>query len=235
MKYLVSLMVGVVTGGLATLLVFVLNPLTSAPALSPLAVSENQLMMLKYSAVPADAILFTNDGESLLQPLPSGVQELWEPAIEGTTVAVIPLFDVRAEPVGLGVKFSSLSESTRLFSGEANVDSAWHVFLPGKGSLFVGQRENYFDYLRQVVIPAHWSASKNWKGHWRQSLTSGPGVLGTASVVGGSGVFDTMAADAVETHVARAYSARIGPVAVEGELAIELQREPAPALVAESP
>jgi hypothetical protein len=222
MKYIVALIAGVLTGSIAAVMFVLLNPLTSPPALSPLAVSQNQLMLFKYSGVPADAILYTNDGESRVRPSPSGVTQLWEPAIEDTTIAVLPLADVRGQRVGLGIKFSSPSESTRLFRGEANVDSAWHVFLPGKGSLFVGQRENYFDFLRQVVLPAQWGKGKNWKGQWRQTVTSGPGMLGTATVTGGSGSFDGLIADAVETRVARAYSARIGPVAAEGELAIEL-------------
>ncbi len=232
MKYFVALVAGVLTGGAAAVLFVLMNPLTSPPALSPLAVSQNQLMMLKYSRVPADAILFTNNGDSRVRPSPAGVAQLWELAIEDTSIAVLPLTDVRGEQVGLGIKFSSLSESTRLFNGEANVDSAWHVILPGKGSLFMGQRENYFDFLRQVVLPAHWGSGRNWKGQWRQNLTSGPGTLGTASVTGGSGAFDGLVTDGVETHVARAYSARIGPVAVEGELMIELQQEPAAELAA---
>lgn len=235
MKYAFALLAGMLTGTTLAVLFFLLNPLTSPDALSPLAVSENQLMILRYSAVPADALLYTNDGESRVQPRPASVQQLWEPTIAKTSIAVVELSDVRGEPAGLGIKFASLSESTRLFNGEANVDSVWHIFLPGRGSFFVGQRENYFDYLREIVIPARWAASKNWKGQWRQNLTSGPGVLGTASVAGGSGMFAGLESDAVEAFSARAYSARTGPVAIDGELAIELPRRPAAELASESP
>ena len=93
----------------------------------------------------------------------------------------------------------------------------------------------YADYLRDIVIPAQWAASKNWKGQWRQNLTSGPGVLGTASVAGGSGTFSGLESDAVEAYAARAYSAKTGPVAVDGELAIELPRQTATELAAERP
>ncbi len=235
MKYAVTLLAGILTGAALAVFFILMNPLTSSDALSPLAVSENQLMILRYSAVPGDALLHTNNGESRARPSPAGVQQLWEPTIEHTTISVVELADVRGEPAGLGIKFASLSESTRLFNGEANVDSVWHVYMPGRGSFFVGQRENYFDYLRQIVIPAQWAASKNWKGQWRQNLTSGPGVLGTASVAGGSGRFAGLETDAVEAYAARAYSARTGPVAIEGELAIELPRQPAAELASETP
>ena len=235
MKYGLALLAGIFTGAALAVFFFLLNPLTSAATLSPLAVSENQLMILRYSAVPGDAVLHTNDGESRAQPNPAGVQQLWEPAIEHTSISVVELNDVRGNPAGLGIKIASLSESTQLLKGEANVDSVWHVFLPGRGSLFVGQRENYFDYLREIVIPAQWAASKNWKGQWRQNLTAGPGVLGTASVVGGSGMFAGLQSEAVEAYAARAYSAKTGPVAIDGELAIELPRQRAADLGADTP
>ncbi len=235
MKHALMLLAGIFTGAALAVLFFLLNPLTSSATLSPLAVSENQLMILRYSAVPGDAILHTNDGESRAQPNPAGVQQLWEPAIEHTSISVVELNDVRGNPAGLGIKIASLSESTRLLKGEANVDSVWHVYLPGRGSLFVGQRENYFDYLREIVIPAQWAASKNWKGQWRQNLTAGPGVLGTASVVGGSGMFAGLQSDGVEAYAARAYSAKTGPVAIDGELAIELPRQRAADLGTDTP
>lgn len=235
MKYALTLLAGMLTGAALAVFFFLVNPLTSSDALSPLAVSENQLMILRYSAVPADALLYTNDGESTIQPQPAGVQQLWEPTIEHTSISVVELTDIRGEAAGLGIKFASLSESTRLFNGEANVDSVWHILLPGRGSFFVGQRENYFDYLRQIVIPARWAASKNWKGQWRQNLTSGPGVLGTASVAGGSGTFAGLESEAVEAYAARAYSARTGPVAIDGELAIELPRRPTAELASDMP
>ena len=235
MKYALTLLAGIFTGAALAVFIFLLNPLTSSARLSPLAVSENQLMILRYSAVPGDAVLHTNNGESRAEPNPAGVQQLWEPAIEHTSISVLDLNDVRGNPAGLGIKIASLSESTRLLKGEANVDSVWHVFLPGRGSFFVGQRENYFDYLREIVIPAQWAASKNWKGQWRQNLTAGPGVLGTASVTGGSGMFAGLKSDAVEAYAARAYSAKTGPVAIDGELAIELPRQRAADLGADTP
>ena len=224
MKYLATLAVGILSGAILGLLVILFNPFISVDSLSPLSVSGNRLIILKYSAVPDDAILHTNDGESRTRPRPTGVQELWEPAVRKTTVTATVLSDYQGKPAGIGIKFASLSESTRLSSGEANVDSVWHVYLPGQGSFAVGQRENYFSYLREIVIPAHWSSGKSWKGRWRGNLTAGPGQLRTADVAGGSGDFTDLEMDAVEALTARAYSAKIGPVAIDGELVIELPR-----------
>ncbi len=224
MKYAIGLGLGFVTGALIAVLFFLFNPLTAARPLAPLAVTENDKIILNYSAVAHDAIVYTNDGESRVAPKPARVLQLWEPAIRNTDVSVIELADVRGAPVGLGIKFASLSEETSLFNGEAIVHSLWHVYLPERGSFVVGQSENRFDYLRQIVVPAHWSSGKSWKGKWHGNLTAGPGALGTAEVAGGSGEFAGLDTEAVESISARAYSAETGPVAATGQLAIDLPR-----------
>ena len=100
----------------------------------------------------------------------------------------------------------------------------WHIVVPGQGSLFVEQQENYWSYMREIVIPAYWSAGDNWRGNWNGNITSGPGALGTARVVGGSGVFAGLEMEGVESLSAEAYSVEAGPVAIDGQLTIELPR-----------
>lgn len=224
MKYAIGLVLGIATGALVAVLFVLFNPLTAPSPLASLDVSENDKLILNYSAVAEDAILHTNDGESRIAPKPARILQLWEPAIRNTDVAITVLNDVRGAPNGIGIKFSSRSEETKLLSGRAMIDSFWHVYLPERGTLVVGQSENYFDYMRQIVIPAHWSSGKNWKGKWRGNLTAGPGLLGTAEVVGGSGEFAGLNTEAVETMDARAYSANSGPVSVDGQIAIDLPR-----------
>ena len=224
MKYFIALIVGLAIGvaSFAALLYF--NPLTSQNRLSPLSVSDNEVITLNYSAVATDALVYTNDGESQVQPSPPKVLQLWEPPIRQTDAMVTVLTDGRGQPSGIGIKFSSDSESTNILNGEALVDSVWHIYIPGKGSLFVEQTENYWSYVREIVIPAHWSSADSWRGTWNGSVTAGPGALGTARVTGGSGVFDGMITDAVESLQAQAYSVQQGPVAVDGTVAIEIPR-----------
>jgi len=231
MKYLFALLLGLLVGAAAAAAFVVFNPLVSSSSLSPIEVSRNELIVLNYSGVAEDALLHTNNGESSINPQPSRVQQLWEPAVRQTDVTVTLLSGARNETMGLGIKFASWSESTRVLSGEAVVDSLWYVYMPGRGSLVVGQRENRFQYLRDIVLPAHWSSSNSWKGQWRGNLTFGPGSLGTGVVVGGSGEFAELDSAAIETLTARAYSTENGPVAAEGQLTIEI---PA-ALSVESP
>ena len=224
MKYLISLIVGMIVGAAALLALLYFNPLTSQNKLSPLSVTDNDLVTLNYSAAPTDMLIYTNNGESKIAPHPAKVLQLWERPIRRTDAMATVLTDGRGQPAGIGIKFSSDSESTDILNGEVIVDSVWHIYVPGQGSLFVEQQENYWSYLREIVIPAHWSSGDNWRGAWNGNITSGPGALGIAKVVGGSGNFSGLKADGVESLAAKAYSVDQGPVAINGHLAIEIPR-----------
>lgn len=224
MKYLISLLIGMLVGAAAFLALLYYNPLTSHSKLSPLSVSDNDLITLNYSAVALDSLIYTNDGESRVSPNPTKVLQLWEQPIRKTDVIVTVFSDSRNQRVGLGIKFSSDSEATKLLNSELIVDSAWHIYLPGQGSLFVEQQENYWGYLREIVIPAYWSSGDNWRGIWNGNMTSGPGALGTANVYGGSGRFDGLVTEGVEILAAKAFSVEQGPVAMTAAVMIELPR-----------
>ena len=219
-RHLSALIIGLILGGVAAVALLYYNPLAARNSLSPLSVSDQDIISLGYSAVVQDAIVYTNDGESRVHPRPVKVQQLWEAPVRRTEVLVTVLSDSRNNPAGIGIKFMSDSERTRLINGEALVDSAWHILLPGRGSLFVSQTENYWNFLRQIVVPAHWSSGDSWKGSWHGNTTVGPGALGTARVWGGYGEFAGLDSEAVEAISARAYSVAEGPVAMEGRLTI---------------
>lgn len=222
MKYVASLVVGFVIGAILFAYLVYANPLHPRNPISPLTVSDNTVMVLNYSAVARDALLYTNNGTATVTPKPAKVLQLWEAAISRTTAMATVLTDSRGQVAGIGVKLSSDSERTNLLEGRALVDSVWHIYLPERGSLFIEQTENYWDYLRNVVVPARRSSSDSWRGDWRGNITAGPTALNTGIVAGGSGQFRGLHAEAVEALTARAYSAEAGPVAVDGELSVEL-------------
>lgn len=222
MKYFVALVLGIAAGAGVALALLVFNPLTTLATLSPLEVSDRPQFSLQYSAIPDHSIVFTNNGESRVRPYPDKVLQLWEAPVRRTSALVTVLRDARGLPAGIGIKFSTDSENSRLLNGEALIDSVWHVWLPERGSFMLAQTENYWDYLREVVLPAYLSAGDSWKGNWRGTVTSGPGALGTAQVFGGSGTLAGVDAEAIETLAAKAYSSELGPVAMDGHLTIEL-------------
>jgi hypothetical protein len=199
-KYVAGLLLGIVLGVLAAATLLYFNPLAARNPLSPLSVTNNNILSLGYSVVPTDSIIYTNNGESRVQPHPDKVRELWEAPIALTDVLVTVVNDSRNNPAGIGIKYSSDSEDTRLINGEALVNSAWHIHLVERGSLFVEQTENYWNFLRKIVLPAYWSSSNHWKGVWNGNMTVGPGALGTAAVltIDISGNIELTASDADE-------------------------------------
>jgi hypothetical protein len=224
-KYLVALIFGMAVGAVVFLGLLYFNPFTAQQRLSPITVTDNDVVKLGYSAAVQDMLIYTNDGESRADPHPAKVLQLWEAPIRKTRAIATVLTDSRGQAAGIGVKFSSDSESTNILNGQAIVDSVWHIYMPERGSLFVAQSENLWSYLREVVIPAYWSSADSWRGIWRGDVTAGPGALRTASVTGGSGEFAGLKSEGVEALSAKAYSVELGPVAVDGELSIEIPRE----------
>ncbi len=220
MKYLIALLIGMPIGVALFIAGMYYNPFAEQPAVSPIAVSSEEQLAFTYSAVPGESILYTDNGDSIVNTHPDRVTELWEPTLLDTHIVVTLLDDSRGEAVGLGIKFSSDSEQTALINSQALVNSVWHIYLPGQGTMLVDQIENFWSYLREIVVPARWSSGDSWKGSFFRIMTQGPGALGTARVTGGSGIFAGMSSEAVESLTVRAYSTINGPVWMRGRLTI---------------
>jgi len=222
MRYLVSLIIGIAVGVLTFAFLLYVNPLAKGKNISPLSVTESSQLELSYAAVPANSVAWVNNGQSNIEPFPDRVQDLWEATIEDSEIIVTMLTNSRSEPVGVGIKFSTVREQPGLLRGEYPVDSAWHLWLTGRGGLLIDQSENRWSFLREVVVPAYLSSANSWAGTWYGILTSGPGALGTARITGGSGDFAAASGEAVEAMNAKAYSADLGPVSIEGRLTLSV-------------
>jgi len=225
MKYAIALFAGFLLGAALLLAGFYYNPFVGRPSLSPLAVENTNVLNLSYSSVSSKAILLTNSGASRTSTYPTGVAELWEPAVKATQLRVVELKDGRGRPAGIGIKISTPSEKTRLYRYSVLVDSVWHVYMPGIGTLGIYEQENYWSYLRDIVVPAIRAASDSWKGTWSRNMTIGPRAIGTAEVFGLAGMFDGMQSEAVESLNARAYSTLQGPVLMNATLDILMPSE----------
>jgi hypothetical protein len=130
MKYVVALVLGLIIGAAILAVGVVYNPFTVDRVLSPLSVTEAQVIVLKFSRVPAESLVYTNNGDSVPSPYPEKVLQLWEAPIRKTSAMATVMRDARNQPAGIGIKISSLSESTHLLRGEAIVDSIWYRKLP---------------------------------------------------------------------------------------------------------
>ncbi len=222
MKYAISILAGFVLGVLLFVGGLLFNPFTEQLAVSPLAISTGRNLDLSYPAAASESILYTDHGESDVPPHPERVAELWEPTIVDTRVLVTALDGGRGELAGIGIKFSTDSEQSALIRSDILVNSAWHIYVPQQGTLFIDQVENHWSYLREIVLPARWSSGDNWRGSFFRIMTRGPTALGTARVTGGTGRFSGMSGEAVESLTARAYATKGGLVSANGGLTITL-------------
>lgn len=222
MKYLISLLLGFAIGAALFVVVVIYNPMLDSQNVSPLSVTDARTAVFNYSAVTTDNLVLTNDGLRRRDPYPEDVLQLWERPIRQSEVMATVLHDARNQPVGLGIKFSSVSERTKVLNGELLVDSVWYIYVPGRGSLFVEQQENYWDYARDIVIPAYRSSANVWKGNWIGNITAGPGSLRTARVTGGTGEYAGHEMIGSESLIVKAWSVEDGAASAEGRLIIEL-------------
>lgn len=220
MKYILTLLIGVLVGAGMFVSALYYNPFVTQPAISPLSVTQERVINLSFSAVASEAILYTDHGDSVVMTQPERVAELWEPTIIDTRIFVTLLHNARGDVAGMGFKISSDSEQTSLLKAQAEANSIWHIYLPDRGTFLINQSENFWPYIHEIVIPARWSSADNWKGSFHSIMTSGPGALGIARVTGGSGIFSGQDTEAVESLTARAYSAQSGPISMTGNLII---------------
>ena len=241
MKFFVVLILGFLTGAAIFMIGLVYNPFIADRGLSPLSVTDQEVITLSFSNVPTESIIYTNNGESMQQsgiaralrlwkapirsttaPHPAKVLQLWEATIRSTEAMATVMRDGRNQTAGIGIKFSSDSEKSRLLFGEAIADSVWYVLLPEQGTFFIEQTENHWPFVRGVAFPAWRSSASSWRGSWLGDTTSGPGALGTAAVSSGSGRAEGIQMNGVESLSARAFSAKSGLVGAEGRLIIEI-------------
>lgn len=220
MKYVVGLLAGMITGAALLAAALYWNPFAGRSTVSPLAVAGGDLFELGYSLSSSDAIAYVDDGDSGNALNPGNIQELWEPTVNDTTVRVVVLRNSQGAVVGIGVKFATRSEQSRLLNAEVLVDSVWHIRLADGGTMLVEQTENRWAWLRDVVLPG--SFGDGWRGTWYDILTTGPNALGTGSVTGGSGPLNGIEGEAVEAWRAAAWSAEAGPIDVDGILTLSL-------------
>ncbi len=222
MKYALSLVLGLLVGVCVALVGALYNPLVQKQTLSPLTVTDARTMTLSFSAAAEESIGYTNNGESNTAPYPAKIQQLWEQSIRQSYATATVMRDGRQRVAGIGIKISSASEDTRLLSGQILANSIWYVYLPTQGSFFIEQTENYWHYLREVMIPAYRSGGDAWAGTWLGNMTFGPGALGTSRISGGHGMFEGREMLGVESVAVRTWRVEGGALSADGQLLIEL-------------
>lgn len=221
MKGLAVFAVGLLLGAAAAAGLLYVNPLTvpDAPA-----VGDEQ--WLSYDAPIQTSLALTHGGDLPLPVNPPRVPELWESTIDGTALLLAALRESDGGLFGFGTRISALSEQTDVLLTGVVVDSVWTISAPGRGILFVIERENAWPIARDILLPAVLFA-REWRGIKGYAITTGPQASGYGLVLGVTGEFRDQLGRSQERYELRRYSASKGPLEMSAELGIALPSPPA--------
>ena len=219
------MLAGIFVGIFLFLQAIYLNPLTDRDSVSPLALSSHQMLELHFSTALDGKQLVPTQEKNRNVLSTYATAKFSEPTLRDTTVFLTILKNTTDHVAGLGIKMLSKSDTTSLIKGAAIANSVWHIYLPASGTIMIGQTENYWAYIRDIVIPAHLASDKSWQGTFHRITTTGPEPQGTANVSGGNGLFKNLTTSASESLTVAHYLAGTGPVTMEGNLKIVIPKK----------
>ena len=216
MKYLWALIGGLLVGAAVGGLLLYVNPLTGSRAMGVGTFDR----VLEYS-FPADVSAFTHSGRAPLPLKPAVVPELWETAVRSTVLGVITLSGDDARPEAVASRVITPSDRTELLGRGMIADDYWLVTVPGAGSLFVVSESNVWPLVKDTVLPVT-LLGRRWSGARSYVPTDGPGLRGTALVLGATGRFEVQEGSALERYRVNAFSRSEGLEDLSGELHLRL-------------
>ena len=179
MRFFTTLVIGLMAGVALGAVAILFNPLVGH-------VGEVPKGELLYYQSDAEQFVFTHGEAMPLGVRPGDIPPMWEATIKGTALSVFPLNDADGNPVALASRVSLLDEQTDFLVNGPRLHSVWLLSYPGKGTLFVEEQENVWQFMRDGVIPV-WLLSRDWSGASEVLPTSGPAVEGARVVAGTAG------------------------------------------------
>jgi hypothetical protein len=209
MKYVLSLLFGLLLGTITAVAIIVFNPLTMSQS-KPL---NNADMAFEYSM--ASAWLSTHSNRLNIPVVPKGSTLLFENGIRGSLLSSMPLSGTGAAPAAASRITVPSSDSEFLHSGLL-VDDYWLISVPGTGTVFMHAISNQWPLIRDTVI---WVdvLSRNWRGSGQYDPTRGPATNG-AQVAGMTGTLKDLRGVGHEHLSLDGYSGNFG--ALRGRLTI---------------
>jgi hypothetical protein len=214
MKYVVSLVFGLILGTGVALALLYFNPLTQHQS-APLS---NPEQTLAYKLTGADVWLSTHDDRIELPVVPKGVSLLYEDGIRGTWLSALGLTDKSLPGLAAATRISVPSRESELLRSGLLVEDFWLISVPGTGSMFVHAMSNQWPLLRDTVVNVDW-LGREFNGPAAYDPTRGP-ASGNAEVFGLTGAYGGSEGRAREHLSLESYDG--GLAALSGQLAIRM-------------
>ncbi len=222
MKYLLTLILGLLLGAILGVVALYLNPLTLQENAQPGAGGWR----LTYGSPIIGGLAFTHGGQSRLPSHPAGIPELWENTINKAALSVIPLSAPDGQR-GVASRVSVPSEATEFLRRGFIMTDHWLVTFPNEGSLFVDSDSNLWPFVKRDVLPV-WFLGRPWDGPRDYSPTAGPGLGNVGLVQGASGGFAERSGSSFDRYHISVFNTQRGPEQFEAELLIDLPEPSAP-------
>jgi hypothetical protein len=214
MKYVVSLLFGLVLGVAVAAAALYFNPLSRSQS-APLSNPERTL---EYKLAGSGVWLSTHDDRLDLPVVPRDVPLLYEDGIRGTWLSALALED-KTMPGTIGAtRISVPSPESELIRSGLLVEDFWLISVPENGSLFVHAMNNQWPLLRDTVVKVDW-LGRDFAGPAKYDPTRGP-ANGAAEVFGLTGTYRELEGRAREHVMLESYAG--GLSAVSGQLALRM-------------
>jgi hypothetical protein len=215
MKYILSLIAGLVAGAALAVAALYFNPLTQRSA-EPSGAPD---WSLKFGLAPAAMWIATHDEKLDLPLAPADVPRLYEDGIEGMLLTALPLHDSSGRFAASASRITVPSSATEFLRSGLLVDDYWLISIPGQGTLFVHAVNNEWPLVRDTLVRVD-LLRREWRGSEAYAPTVGPGADG-ANVVGLTGGLAGRTGHGRERLVLENYSGSLAALA--GEIHLDLE------------
>jgi hypothetical protein len=219
MKYVLSLLVGIVAGAALAIAALYFNPLTQGDA-EPEGTPD---WTFDFAITPAATWIATHDERLDLPVVPADVPLLWEDGIKGSLLTALPLHDASGRFAAFGSRITVPSAATEFLSAGLLVDDYWLISIPGQGSVFVHAVNNDWPLVRDTLVRVD-LLRRDWQGPGNYAPTVGPGDAG-ASVTGLSGSLAGRTGHGRERLTLAHYNGSLS--ALSGEIVLDLEGQAA--------
>lgn len=211
MKYVVSLLFGLIVGAITAIAVIVFNPLTLSES-KPLS---NADMTFDYSL--GASWISTHSNRLNIPVVPKGTPLLFENGIRGSLLNSMPLNGQSGTASAAGTRISVPSPESEFLRSGLLVDDYWLISVPGAGTVFMHAVNNQWPLIRDSVV---WVdlLNRKWRGSGQYDPTRGPVAAG-ARVVGMTGTLKEIRGVGQEHMSVDSYTGSLG--ALQGRLTIK--------------
>ena len=214
MRYVASLLGGLIVGVGSALALIYFNPLT----LSQSEPSSDPEWVLEYKLAADNIWLSTHNNRPQIPIVPKTAPLLWEDGIRGSWLAAMPLAAGSGTTTAAGTRISIPSPRTEFVSSGLLVEDHWLISVPDSGTFYVHAVNNQWPLVRDTIVRVG-LLGREFTGPGNYDSTRGPGDDG-ALVVGMTGQYKSTHGKAHDRLSLQTYDGSLG--AVSGQLLIAL-------------